>query len=164
MTYDHWKTTEPDLNANEPYPEDEPMRTSDAFPSKFLSASDLKGRSAVVTIDRYEMDTMRDGRQKPVLYFKGKVKGLVLNKTNANNIGKSDQTFQCGLGEEMDNWLGQQIELFPALVDFQGDTVEGIRVRKPRSNGILRAAPPPPPAEPTHIRQTDEELDDAIPF
>ena len=57
------------------------------FPSTYLKASDLKGASPTVTIERVEYEAV--GRQKdmkPIVYFAGKEKGLVLNKTNCNKI------------------------------------------------------------------------------
>lgn len=101
------------------------MRVSEAFPSDFLKAADLQGNNAKVTMQRVEMKEIGDDR-KPVLYFKGKEKGLVLNKTNSNNIANL-------YGDEMDDWTGKEIVLFPAMVDFQGKTVEAIRVRGPNA-------------------------------
>ena len=61
------------------------MKANDVFPGKYLKASDLNGHEPVVTIDRVEMEDVGDGR-KPVVYFKGKEKGLVMNKTNFSTI------------------------------------------------------------------------------
>ena len=61
------------------------MRVSAAFPSPYLKASDLQGRRIPVKILRVEMQELGD-ELKPVVYFEGKAKGLVLNKTNANTI------------------------------------------------------------------------------
>jgi len=111
------------------------MKISNAFPSEYLRAADLNGRNVMVVIDRTEMAELGGGDHKPVLYFKGKDKGLVLNKTNANNIATV-------YGDDTDDWEGKDIVLFTAMVDFQGKTVEAIRVRAPMPKD-RRPAPKP---------------------
>ncbi len=99
------------------------MKVSEAFPSKYLSAPDLDGKNVRVIMQHVEMDKLGDDN-KPVVYFKGKTKGLALNKTNSKAIAEA-------YGDEMDDWRDQEIILFPAMVDYQGKTVEAIRVRVP---------------------------------
>jgi hypothetical protein len=112
------------------------MRISAAFPSTYLKAADLQGRTVPVAIDRVELEEI-GGEHKPILYFQGKEKGLVLNKTNANNIA-------AVYGDDTDDWIGGGIQLFPTMVDFQGRSVEAIRVRvAPRK---AASAPQPKPA------------------
>lgn len=96
---------------------------NEAFPSNYLKAADLQGRQVTVTMDRAEYEKIGDDR-KLILFFKGKEKGMVLNKTNANNIGAL-------YGPNTDDWNGEEIVLFEAMVDFQGKTVPAIRVRAP---------------------------------
>ena len=79
---------------------------------------------------------------KPVLFFEGKDKGLVLNKTNSNTIS-------AAYGDETDEWVGMEIVLFETMVEFQGQ-------RKP---GIRCFVPPQKPQKPG-----DQELNDDIPF
>jgi molybdopterin converting factor small subunit len=100
------------------------MRISTAFPSDYLKAGDLGGRTVRVVMSHVEMKDIGDDH-KPVLYFQGKDKGMVLNKTNANNI-------TALYGDDTDLWSGREIMLFPAMVDFQGKTVEAIRIRAPQ--------------------------------
>jgi len=59
---------------------------------------------------------------KPVLYFKGKEKGMVLNKTNAKTIAEL-------YGNNTDDWLGQKIVLFKDECEAFGKRVECVRVR-----------------------------------
>ena len=118
------------------------MKIGGAFPSTYLKAADLGSSRPVVTIDRVELEDI-GGEQKPILYFKGKDKGLVLNKTNANAITGMTGT------DETDNWKGQRVALYVTKVDFQGKRVDAIRIEDP-PNG--RPAPPP---------QDDE---DSVPF
>ncbi len=114
------------------------MRVSDAFPSNYLKAADLHDRNVMVVIDRVQMEDIGDDH-KPVLYFQGKEKGLVMNKTNANNIA-------VVYGDDTDDWTGKEIVLFPAMVDFQGRTVAAIRVRAPQAKDRALKSPQAPPA------------------
>lgn len=120
------------------------MRISSAFPSNYLKAADLQGKSVKVSIDRVELEDI-GGDYKPVLYFTGKDKGMVLNKTNSNNIATA-------YGDETDAWSGKEIVLFEAMVDFQGRTVPAIRVKLPSG----KAAPKQP--------EPEIDMDDEIPF
>ena len=101
------------------------MNVNDMKDSKYLKAADLKGRDVLVTIDRLEPQKMNDGKMKWVMYFRGKEKGFVLNIVNINNIAHI-------YGDETDEWGGKQITLFPTMVDFQGRSVEAIRVKGPK--------------------------------
>jgi hypothetical protein len=134
---------------------------NEAFPSKYLKAADLKGRNVVVTIDRAEYEQIGDDR-KLILYFEGKEKGVVLNKTNANNIAATH-------GDDTDDWKGQQVVLFEAMVDFQGKTVPAIRIRMPQAKDRpqQRQAARPSSAEigRQQPQQSDPAMaDDEIPF
>jgi arabinogalactan endo-1,4-beta-galactosidase len=134
------------------------MKISAAFPSKYLKACDLQDRNFSVIMSTVELEDVGDSDRKPVLYFQGKSKGLVLNKTNSRAIA-------AAYGDDTDDWRGKSLVLFPAMVDFRGDTVEAIRVRAPKqvssspANKLNEANPPP--------QQTIPEgghLDDEIPF
>lgn len=128
------------------------MKVSQAFPSNYLKAADLQDRNVRVMISGYKMETIGED-QKPVLYFKGKEKGLVLNKTNANNIAAE-------YGDDMDDWQGKEIILFSAWVDFQGKSVEAIRVRKPqpKDGAAAQQRQPEPAGDPRG------DMNDEIPF
>jgi arabinogalactan endo-1,4-beta-galactosidase len=100
------------------------MRISGAFPSDYLKAADLDGKPVLLIMSHVEMKDI-GGDHKPILFFKGSEKGMVMNKTNANNIAAL-------YGDDTDNWQGKEIVLFEAMVDFQGKTVAAIRVRAPK--------------------------------
>jgi hypothetical protein len=121
------------------------LKIGAAFPSQYLKAADIGSARPVVTIDRVVMEDI-GGDQKPILYFKGKEKGLVLNKTNANAI--------IGMtgNDETESWGGQRVAMFVTKVDFQGKRVDAIRIEDAPANG--KTAPPPPP----------QDEDDSIPF
>ena len=103
------------------------MNVNDIFPSNYLKASDLKGAQPRVTIDKVELEILGQGaqaQQRPVIYFLGKDKGLVANKTNMGAIAMV-------YGDETDEWHGAEIVLFETMVDFQGKTTPAIRVKIP---------------------------------
>ena len=96
------------------------------FPSKYLSSDDLNGKAVKARISSLDQEQMRDGTTKFVLSFDGRTKGLVLNKTNG-------KTLAVAFGKDSGGWMGKEIELFSIPVDFQGRTVNGIRLRLPES-------------------------------
>lgn len=163
------------------------MNINEAFPSKYLSAADLQGRPATVRMGEVVAEVL-DRENKMVLYFQGKKKGMVLNKTNATKIAELH-------GEETNDWYDKAIELYSAEVDYQGRTVDAIRVRaartETRSPDRQEQRRDPPPREHTrepervsaqervYDRETDDrprdppprqapsrnaDLDDSIPF
>jgi hypothetical protein len=138
------------------------MRISAAFPSDYLKAADLDGRNVKVSMSHVEMKDI-GGDHKPILFFIGKEKGLVLNKTNANNIA-------LAYGDDTDDWNGKEIVLFEAMVDFQGKTVPSIRVRAPTAKDRTTAAQAPTQQAEDRItsgpiRQRDRHLaDEEVPF
>ena len=127
------------------------MKASEAFPSSYLKAADLGKAKPVVTISGVRSDKLGDDERR-ILSFKGKDKEMVLNRTNWNMI--AEITGQ----DDDDNWVGHQIQLYVARVDYQGKRVDAIRVDYAPKGG--QPAPPPPP--PPTVPEDDDE--DAIPF
>lgn len=140
------------------------MRISAAFPSDYLKAADLMDRNVKVVISGVEMRDIGDDH-KPVLFFQGKDRGLVLNKTNSNNIA-------IAYGDETDDWVGKEIILYPAMVDFQGRSVQAIRVRAPALKDRQQPRPQlktvesedPGSAPALKRASVDPAMDDDIPF
>lgn len=123
------------------------MKISETFASKYLKAVDLKGRTVRVTITSVFSETLDQGRTKPVLFFAGAQKGLVLNRTNS-------ETLAMAFGDETDNWIGAEIELFPMMVNFQGQMQPAIRVKVPAAADSFNAGPAfaqQPAAQPDRI-------------
>jgi hypothetical protein len=109
------------------------MKISEEFPSKYLKSSDLKGQEVRVLMANVEREEIGQ-EKKLVLYFKGKEKGIVLNKTNANTIGDF-------YGDDSDDWYDQPLILFSIRTEFQGKPVDGLRVRIPTARDNRDAAP-----------------------
>jgi len=98
------------------------MNIYDMFPSKYVACGDLKGMDVPVKIQRIEMEDVSNGELKPIVYFVGMKKGLVLNRTNAKRIAANH-------GPETNGWIGKEIILYPSETEFKGETVPCIRVR-----------------------------------
>jgi hypothetical protein len=142
------------------------MNIESAFPSKWLKAADLQGRTIRVTIRTVLMEAVGGGSdQKPILYFQGKERGVVLNRTNAVMIAHY-------YGQDTDQWPGREVELYTETVPFQGRMVSALRVRVPSgAPAPVRAPDPPPqtyrqpePPPPTHAGGYGAMIDDEIPF
>lgn len=139
------------------------MDINSAFPSNYLKASDLQGRTVDVVISSVTMEKVGDD-QKPIVYFQGKEKGLALNKTNSNAI-------QMMYGDETNNWANQPISMWPTETEFQGKIVPCIRIKAPGGQDITgyisqRANQAPPPNNnpaPQNVAP-GPDLDDEIPF
>lgn len=117
------------------------ININDVFPSKYLKAADLNGAPVNMRISDVQMATVGDD-EKLVIYFHGKDKGVVLNKTNANNIAMV-------LGPDTDGWLDQSVQLYPTMVDFQGRSIESIRIKAmPRASGKRQGTPGATPSKP----------------
>jgi len=138
------------------------MKYSDAFPSKYMKADDLQGTDRIVTIHSVDFEDFTDPKTrrtetKPVLRFREKAaKDLVLNRTNF-------KTLSILLGDETDNWEGQQIVLYSTRVESFGEMVDAIRIRerKPAAAAAVKPAPQPQPQP----QQADAGVGmDAVPF
>lgn len=137
------------------------MNIQEAFPSKYIKAADLNDQNVRVIMERVEMEDIGDDGDKPVLYFRGKSKGMVMNKTNSNNIA-------IVYGDETDDWVGKEIILYPTMVDYQGRSVPAIRVRPPqakdRQASEIRKSNGPQTAHITRRPAIAEDLNDEVPF
>jgi hypothetical protein len=111
------------------------MKTSDAFPSRYLQTATVKARPIVAIISGVAMELVGQGadqKRKPVLHLEGE-KPMVLNRTNfealANAFGDSDE------------WPGRQIGVYATRVQYAGKTMDGLRVEpivpKPALKGEL---------------------------
>lgn len=127
------------------------MLISQAFPSKYLRAADLGDKEHTLEIADCVMEAIdeKTGEQKPILYFKGAQKGLVLNVTNANMISHL-------YGDDTTRWPGNSLVLFSMMTSFQGKPVQGLRVRGPAGAPMANT--------PVAAPEGPASLDDEIPF
>lgn len=89
--------------------------------TNYLKAEDLGGKEVSVTIEKVEKIELNE-KEKLFISFVGKEKGLVLNKTNSSVIAKE-------YGDNYSGWGGSVIILFPTVTEFEGKTVDCIRLR-----------------------------------
>ena len=142
------------------------MNINEQFPSKYLKAADLQGRSFTMNIKHVGQEDM-NGELKMILYFEGADKGMVLNKTNAFTISAL-------YGPETDGWINKPIEVFQAMVSFNNQQVPALRVKAPSMPSHV--APNANPATQNTYQQAsqglpeqktaplNDPLDDEIPF
>jgi hypothetical protein len=137
------------------------MRISSAFPGKYVKASDLPdGQDVPVRMAEVKMEMMEQQREeKPVLYFIGKDRGLVLNVTNSNTI-------KDRYGDETGNWHNQPIVLYVTTTDYGGKLTPCVRVRIPSAPGPAPLVPAPQNDLAEANRQLNAEGDVAqdVPF
>lgn len=136
---------------------------NDAFPSHYLKAADLKGQQIVVTIERVAFEPVSQAREmKAVIYFVGKTKGLVCNKTNGKKIA------DIARSPLTEDWAGIAIALYPTECEYGGETVDCIRVKAVPPAARARSLPPavvvPPPIARSNGVDTDPLTDADIPF
>jgi hypothetical protein len=102
-----------------------PKRTlDDAFPSKYLTAADVEGKTFSATIERVEYEKMRDSTEKPVAYFEGLKKAVVLNKTKAKFLAELTKS------KKFDDWIGVKIQIREGTANYAGDDVPSIRFER----------------------------------
>lgn len=110
------------------------MKVSDLYPTKYLRGSDLAGHAVAVTIENILLESFydqesRDNVKKPVLYFTGKSKGLILSKSLAYKLATILNS------DDMDDWKGQPIVIFTEKRSVYGDVkdVFSARAAQPES-------------------------------
>lgn len=103
-------------------------KASELFPSKYLKAADLGGKYVTAVLGKIEVIDIggegKPGDMKPVVHLRNRSKQLVLNKTNTMVLAKA-------FGDELNDWSGEEIEIYPDTVPMNGQIVDCIRVRKP---------------------------------
>jgi hypothetical protein len=116
------------------------MDITKSFSTKYLQKSDFPAPHEAI-IDTVAMEDVSMDSQptemKPVLFFKGQKKGMILNKTNAN-------VCMALFGAETDAWSGQRVIGYnDPTIQFQGQLVGGIRLRA-AEQAVVAAAPAAP--------------------
>ena len=102
------------------------MDITQSFQTKYLQKTDFPAPRQLI-IDTVTMENVAQDNQpqemKPVLYFNGAPKPMVLNRTNANVCAAL-------FGNETTGWQGKTVEVFnDVTIQFQGQLTGGIRIR-----------------------------------
>ncbi len=135
------------------------MMKEDVFESKYLKGEDIGDSDVKVIIAKIEAEVLKEGEKpKPVAYFKGKTKGMVINSGNWDAL-------EYAYGPESDDWIGQPATIFTIMGTFQGVTKPWLRIKAPRK-GNAKKAPPVIESENPGDGMTNygAEIDDEIPF
>ncbi len=141
------------------------MNVNDLYPSKYIKSDDIGNQRLQLQVARIKMEEVAENEPaKPVMYFHGKEKGMVLNKTNALLCA------HCW-GSETDAWPNQWLDLFVEPKMFQGKVVNGLSVapKLPNSNSAPAEQPaenaaPAPAQAPSQPSGPHDALADDIPF
>lgn len=130
------------------------MNANELYPSKYLKASDVGDHKPVVTIESLKIEELGQGDKidrRPILYFKDKEKGLVLNKTNNNTMIKL-------FGAETDAWIGKRIKLIVCEVQFKGEMVPALRISSLAVAQDAARKPVPEPVEEPDLDVSGEDV------
>ena len=103
------------------------MKIMSSFPSKYLKAADLGEKEHKLNIAGVKIEDVGgqgSEEDKPVLYFVGKQKGVVLNRTNAMAIAAK-------YGDDTEAWVDKEVVVYPDQTLFQGRMTPCIRMRVP---------------------------------
>lgn len=105
-------------------------KVSEIFRSHYLKAADLQGRTIKAQIESVALEEIGDLKdEKLVVYFLGKDRGLVLNKTNAALLASR-------FDDDPDKWIGQAVQLVSEPVNYQGRMVDGLRIKVPTPTAV----------------------------
>lgn len=96
-------------------------KVSESFARKYVNAADIGNKVHRLKIERVLIEQVLHDR-KWVIYFAGAKKGLGLNRTNAEALGRA-------LGDDSDAWIGHEVDVFTERVEFQDREVDGVRVQ-----------------------------------
>lgn len=113
------------------------MKISTLFPTRYAAGSDLQGKTPTLAIARVLLEQMHPqpgapAESKPVIYFTGAQRGIILTPTLARQIAELH-------GDDTDTWTGHKIQLFTVPVNVAGQARQSIRARR-APNG---ETPPP---------------------
>lgn len=93
----------------------------------FLYAEDLDGKDVIVTIEKIEGGTVKGegGKEtkKPIATLKGVEKKLALNVTNCKTIES------IAGSENVEDWAGVRVTLYPTMTEYGGRPTSCIRIR-----------------------------------
>jgi hypothetical protein len=102
------------------------MKTKDMFPSKYIQAkidllrdgSPIKVRATIAGLREEDFEDAT----KYVMWFDETEKELILNKTNKNVL------MDLYPADDTDAWIGKQIYLYAAEVEYKGQPTWGTRI------------------------------------
>ena len=129
-------------------------------PSKYLSATDLRGREVTVQIrkiePRHTLETARGNELKPLVVFAQSDKGWLMGVT-------SSRVIQDLYGKDPREWIGKSITIYPTTCrGVGGDQVDCVRVR-PEIPAPKQSKKEEPPPEPTRMKEDGDQFGEPRP-
>jgi hypothetical protein len=100
----------------------------------YLYAEDLDGHDTIVTIEKVDGGVVKGASgetKKPIATLKGVAKKLALNSTNCKTIAS------IAGSEDVDDWVGVRVTLYPTVTEYAGQQTSCIRIRPtaPKAEG-----------------------------
>jgi hypothetical protein len=94
------------------------------YDREHIAAWDLPGdvNVKIVRVECKELTSQRGKNKRPILFFEGKEKSMVINKTNGKTISNM-------YGLRTEDWIGKWVTLFKSSTSAGGETVDCIRIR-----------------------------------
>lgn len=126
------------------------MKIDQMFPRKYATGRDLAGKAVTLTIATVQREQVQLGRKpepKFVLRFENAEKGIILNRTMAEQIATITDS------RETDKWKGHRVTLYPQPMRVAGKDRVAIRFRAP-------PAQPNGQSPPATLQEPDETAAD----
>lgn len=118
----------------------------------YIKGDDLEeGERLVLTIQSAEEVTFPSGDTVPVVKFLETHQKLTLNKTRIKRLVEL-------LGDDTDEWSGQQIALYPVPVQYNGQSMMGVAVGPPKKKAKAK------PVTQDVVFMSEDEDDEGSPF
>lgn len=109
------------------------MLISDTFPRRFATADDLAGKTPTLRVCKVTTEQVGP-TAKPVVWFFGARKGIVLSATLARQIAQIH-------GDDTDGWTGQPVQLH-TVPCRRMDGTRGLSIRARPADAQASAASP----------------------
>ena len=119
------------------------MNINTIYPRRFATGDDLCGQTPTLPVRAVTMEQVGPA-QKPVVWFEGARKGIVMGAVLARQIA-------AVLGPETDAWTGQTIQLYTVRIKVNGEFRIGIRARAPQE-----------PQQGLRVARFDREADEMV--
>lgn len=116
-------TTEMQVTANN---QDQRTHWRKKFDYRFLCGDELEKEITlkIREIKDEEVESDKGKKEnKPVAYFEGAKKGIVLNKTNCKTLAKLSHS------PYMEDWVGMRVTIYAADISAFGQEMKAIRIK-----------------------------------
>lgn len=103
------------------------MKISELYPRRYATGEDLKGKAFTLAVARVVLEEMHPqpgapAERKPVIYFDGTSKGIILGPALARQIAGL-------LGDDTNDWTGKKVTIYPQSMTVAGTPRTAIRAR-----------------------------------